>query len=349
MNVMTSLQESLTYRDSGVDIDKGDQVVGLIKHLTQNQRHHSVLGSIGGFGSLFELSKKYKQPVLVSGTDGVGTKLKCAIDLNRHDTVGIDLVAMCVNDIITTGGNPLFFLDYFATGTLCVDTAQKILSGILKGCEIAGIPLVGGETAEMPGMYAKDHYDLAGFCVGVVEKSQIIDGSAVSPGNMLIALPSTGPHSNGFSLIRKILDHKKIKMDQTVGDEILADLLMTPTQIYTEVVQKMLETFPVYAMAHITGGGLPGNLPRVLPKHTRAVINTRSWEWPVIFQWLQDQGRVSTEEMQRTFNLGVGFVMCIDPTCRDEFLNSLKQLGYPGWVLGHIEYHSHSEPTLIMN
>ena len=282
---------SISYRDAGVDIDAGNALVDRIKHVAKRTRRPEVMAGLGGFGALCEIPAGYKQPVLVSGTDGVGTKLKLAMDLNRHDTIGIDLVAMCVNDLIVCGAEPLFFLDYYATGHLNVDVAAKVVEGIGAGCELSGCALVGGETAEMPGMYQGEDYDLAGFCTGVVEKADIIDGSKVQAGDALIGLASSGAHSNGYSLIRKILEVNNLPLeslnDQELDGKSLADLLMEPTRIYVKPMLKLIGTGMVNALSHITGGGLLENIPRVLPEGTRAVIDTNSWEIPPLFRWLQ--------------------------------------------------------------
>ncbi len=307
-------QESLNYKSAGVDIAAGNELVERIKPIAARTRIPGVMAGLGGFGSLFELPlDRYQQPILVSGTDGVGTKLKLAIDLNQHDTVGIDLVAMCVNDIIVQGAEPLFFLDYFATGKLDVDTATAVIAGIGKGCELAGAALVGGETAEMPGMYADGEYDLAGFCVGIVEKSKVLDGSQVKVGDKLIGIASSGPHSNGYSLIRKIVAHSGASLDGAFADTTLGEVLLTPTRIYVKSLLSLLERVPVHALAHITGGGLTENLPRVLMQGIHANIQLSSWEFPPIFKWLQEQGNVSLADMLTTFNCGIGMIVCVAP------------------------------------
>ncbi len=275
---------SLSYKDAGVDIDAGNALVERIKGVSKRTRRPEVLGGLGGFGALCQIPAGYKEPVLVSGTDGVGTKLRLAIDLKKHDTVGIDLVAMCVNDLIVQGAEPLFFLDYYATGKLDVDTAAAVVTGIGAGCEQSGCALVGGETAEMPGMYEGEDYDIAGFCVGVVEKSEIIDGSKVAEGDALIALAASGPHSNGFSLIRKILEVSKADVQQPLGDTTLANALLEPTRIYVKPVLKLIKECEIHALSHITGGGFWENIPRVLPANTQAVIDEQSWQWPAVVQ-----------------------------------------------------------------
>ena len=329
---------ALSYRDAGVDIDAGNRLVDRIKPHAKRTQRPGVLSGLGGFGALFELPlDRYRQPILVSGTDGVGTKLKLALELNRHDTIGIDLVAMCVNDVLVVGAEPLFFLDYYATGKLNVDIAADVIKGIADGCEQAGAALVGGETAEMPGMYQDGDYDLAGFCVGVVEKAKIIDGNRVQPGDALLALASSGPHSNGYSLIRKVLAVSGAKLDQALTDGLtLGDALLAPTQIYVKPVLKLLELLEVKAIAHITGGGLTENLPRVLPMEVKAVIDTQSWRRPAIFQWLQQQGGVSAAEMWRTFNCGVGMIVCVAAEQADQALVLLREAGETAWRVGEI-------------
>ena len=335
---MNKPPSSLSYRDAGVDIDAGNRLVDRIKPHARRTQRPGVLGGLGGFGALFELPlDRYRQPILVSGTDGVGTKLKLALELNRHDTIGIDLVAMCVNDVLVVGAEPLFFLDYYATGKLDVDVAADVIKGIADGCEQAGAALVGGETAEMPGMYQDGDYDLAGFCVGVVEKAKIIDGRRIQPSDALLALASSGPHSNGYSLIRKILAVSGAKLDQSLTAGLtLGEALLAPTQIYVKPVLKLLELLEVKAIAHITGGGLTENLPRVLPMEVKAVIDTQSWRRPAIFQWLQQQGGVSEAEMWRTFNCGVGMIVCVAEDQADQALTLLREAGETAWRVGEI-------------
>ena len=335
---MNKTPSSLSYRDAGVDIDAGNRLVDRIKPHAKRTQRPGVLSGLGGFGALFELPlDRYRQPILVSGTDGVGTKLKLALELNRHDTIGIDLVAMCVNDVLVVGAEPLFFLDYYATGKLNVDIAADVIKGIADGCEQAGAALVGGETAEMPGMYQDGDYDLAGFCVGVVEKAKIIDGRRVQPGDALLALASSGPHSNGYSLIRKILAINHAKLDQPLADgRPLGEALLAPTRIYVKPVLKLLELLEVKAIAHITGGGLTENLPRVLPSGVKAMIDTQSWRRPAIFQWLQQQGGVIETEMWRTFNCGVGMIVCVAAEQADPALNRLREAGETAWRVGEI-------------
>ncbi|WP_444945451.1 phosphoribosylformylglycinamidine cyclo-ligase [Microbulbifer sp. VTAC004] len=332
-----STQSSLSYKDAGVDIDAGNALVERIKHVAKRTSRPEVMGGLGGFGALCELPSGYKEPVLVSGTDGVGTKLRLAMDLGIHDSIGIDLVAMCVNDLVVAGAEPLFFLDYYATGKLNVDIATEVVSGIGKGCELAGCALVGGETAEMPGMYEGDDYDLAGFCTGVVEKSEIIDGSKVKSGDILIALSSSGPHSNGYSLIRKVLEVSSADLEEAVGGETLAKALMAPTRIYVKNLLQLMKSVQVNALSHITGGGLLENLPRVLPEGCLARVDVSSWEMPAVFRWLQGAGNIDPREMYRTFNCGVGMVICVPANQADKALETLKQLGEEAFVVGSIE------------
>ncbi len=336
----------LSYKDAGVDIDAGNALVERIKSVAQRTRRPEVLTGLGGFGALFELPTGYKEPVMVSGTDGVGTKLKLAMDANKHDTIGIDLVAMCVNDLIVGGAEPLFFLDYYATGRLSVDIASQVVTGIGTGCELSGCSLVGGETAEMPGMYEGDDYDLAGFCVGIVEKSKIIDGSKVQVGDTLIALPSSGPHSNGYSLIRKIIDVSKADLSAPLGERSLADTLLEPTRIYVKPLLELFKTVDVHALSHITGGGLTENIPRVLPDDARAVIDGNSWQLPEVFSWLQRAGNVLPEEMIRTFNCGIGMVICVAAEDCQRTLDSLQASGEAPFVIGEIAQHSTDAPRV---
>lgn len=328
---------SLSYKDAGVDIDAGNELVNRIKSVAKRTRRPEVMAGLGGFGALCELPKGYQEPVLVAGTDGVGTKLRLAMQLKQHGTIGIDLVAMCVNDLIVGGAEPLMFLDYYATGKLDVDTAAQVVNGIGTGCELAGCALVGGETAEMPGMYEGEDYDLAGFCVGVVEKSRILDGTKVQAGDTLIALTSSGPHSNGYSLIRKILQVSGADLQQPLGETTLADALMAPTRIYVKPLLKLLNELPVHAMAHITGGGLLENIPRVLPTGSKAVIDCSRWQLPDIFVWLQEQGNVAHEEMYRTFNCGIGMVICVPEASAQQAVDLLNQAGETAFIIGHIE------------
>ncbi|MGB0955964.1 MAG: phosphoribosylformylglycinamidine cyclo-ligase [Panacagrimonas sp.] len=328
-------KKPLTYRDAGVDIDAGDALVSQIGSIVKSTHRPEVMAGVGGFGALVSLPKRYKQPVLVSGTDGVGTKLKMGIALGQLQGLGVDLVAMCVNDVLVSGAEPLFFLDYFATGKLEPDRAAQVIKGIAKGCRQAGCALVGGETAEMPGMYKAGDFDLAGFCVAVAEKKKIIDGSRIRAGDVLIALPSSGPHANGFSLIRKIVGRRSL--DAKLGSRSIADQLMAPTRIYVKPVQKLLDAgVAIRGMSHITGGGLTENLPRCLPPGTSATLNTQSWKLPPIFDWLQQQGAVEDAEMRRVFNCGVGFVMAVPRKSADEAMGLLRRARQGAWVLGEV-------------
>ncbi len=329
-------KSALSYKDAGVNIDAGNALVERIKGVTARTARPEVLGGLGGFGALCEIPEGYKQPVLVSGTDGVGTKLKLAMDIGIHDSIGIDLVAMCVNDLVVAGAEPLFFLDYYATGELNVDTAADVVTGIGRGCELAGCALVGGETAEMPGMYEGDDYDLAGFCVGVVEKSDIIDGGTVQEGDTLLAIASSGPHSNGYSLIRKIIEVSGADLQQPMGESTLGETLLTPTTIYVKALLSLFSQVNVKALSHITGGGLLENLPRVLPDSCNAQIDTASWQWPEVFQWLQSQGNVATHEMYRTFNCGVGMVICVAHEDTAKTMAILQTAGHDTWEIGRI-------------
>ena len=340
----TNQSKSLSYRDAGVNIDAGNEFVEKIKSSVASTNRPGVMGSLGGFGGLFELPEGYQQPVLVSGTDGVGTKLKLAIDLNKHDTIGIDLVAMCVNDILVLGAEPLYFLDYYATGELNTEVAADVVEGIAEGCRQSNAALIGGETAEMPGMYGKGDYDLAGFCVGVVEKQKIIDGSKVKAGDVMIAIASSGPHSNGYSLVRKIIEVSNADInapfgdnDQTGNDQTLGNALLAPTRIYVKAIHQLLETFDIHAMAHITGGGLLENIPRVLPENAQAIVDTASWQLPDVFQWLQDNGNVEINEMYRTFNCGVGMVLIASADDAKNIIAALNQNNETAWQLGVIE------------
>ena len=342
-----SQQPSLSYKDAGVDIEAGDNLVERIKGVARRTTRPEVLGGLGGFGALCEIPAGYRKPVLVSGTDGVGTKLKLALQLRRHEAIGIDLVAMCVNDLVVCGAEPLFFLDYYATGHLSVDTAATVITGIGEGCLQAGCALVGGETAEMPGMYEGEDYDLAGFAVGVVEKDEIIDGSKVKAGDVIIGIASSGVHSNGYSLVRKIIEVRGADLNQAFEGKTLADWVMTPTRIYIKPILSLIKAQPVHAIAHITGGGLPGNLPRVLPEGCDARIDESSWTWPPLFQWLQAQGGVERFEMYRTFNCGVGMVVVTDAASADAVIAHLNAAGEQAWKLGEIVPSTHSEPTVV--
>ena len=332
-------KQSLSYKDAGVDINAGNALVERIKPEVKRTTRAEVIGGLGGFGALCAIPSKYKEPILVSGTDGVGTKLRLAIDLKKHDTIGIDLVAMCVNDLVVQGAEPLFFLDYYATGKLDVDVAADVVKGIADGCVQSGCALVGGETAEMPGMYHEGDYDLAGFCVGVVEKSEIIDGSRVKNGDALIALGSSGPHSNGYSLVRKVIDVAGVNpATELLDNKPLSEHVLAPTKIYVKSVLALIKQADVHAIAHLTGGGFWENIPRVLPKNTKAVIDEKSWEWPSVFNWLQEKGNIDTYEMYRTFNCGVGMVIALPQEQVETALAILKQAGENAWLIGHIEH-----------
>lgn len=344
--------QSLTYRDAGVDIDAGNALVERIKGVAKRTSRPEVMGGLGGFGALCELPSGYRQPVLVTGTDGVGTKLRLAMDLGRHDTIGIDLVAMCVNDLVVAGAEPLQFLDYYATGKLDVDIAADVVTGIGEGCLQAGCALVGGETAEMPGMYEGSDYDLAGFCVGVVEKSEILDGSKVGEGDVLLGLASSGPHSNGYSLIRKILEVGGSKLDETLDGKPLADLLMAPTRIYVKSLLSLIKSsgVDVHALSHITGGGLLENIPRVLPETLAARIDVTRWQRPAVFDWLQQQGNVEDREMYRVLNCGIGMVIAIDADQADQAIAHLEASGERVYRLGEIvARHGDEEAVQLEN
>ena len=332
-------KQSLSYKDAGVDINAGNALVERIKPEVKRTTRAEVIGGLGGFGALCAIPSKYKEPILVSGTDGVGTKLRLAIDLKKHDTIGIDLVAMCVNDLVVQGAEPLFFLDYYATGKLDVDVAADVVKGIADGCVQSGCALVGGETAEMPGMYHEGDYDLAGFCVGVVEKSEIIDGGRVKNGDALIALGSSGPHSNGYSLVRKVIDVAGVNpATELLDNKPLSEHVLAPTKIYVKSVLELIKQADVHAIAHLTGGGFWENIPRVLPKNTKAVIDEKSWKWPSVFNWLQEKGNIDTYEMYRTFNCGVGMVIALPQEQAETALAILKQAGENAWLIGHIEH-----------
>lgn len=334
---MSSGTQSLDYKSAGVDIDAGAALVERIKPWAERTRMPGVLAGLGGFGSLFELPvDRFRQPVLVAGTDGVGTKLKLAVEAGRHDGIGIDLVAMCVNDIVVQGAEPLFFLDYYATGKLDVDVAAEVIRGIARGCEIAGCALVGGETAEMPGMYRDGDYDLAGFAVGIVEKERLLTGRDVQAGDILIGLASSGPHSNGYSLIREILERSGCGMELGLDGRALSDWLLAPTRIYVKSLLQLLAQIRVHAFAHITGGGISENVPRVLPAGVRALIDPDAWCWPPIFRWLQQQGKVEPKEMLRTFNCGVGMIVAVSRADESAALRVLESLGESAFVLGEI-------------
>jgi phosphoribosylformylglycinamidine cyclo-ligase len=327
----------VTYREAGVDIDAGEELVERIKPHVKRSMRREVLGGIGGFGALVEVPlDRYRKPVLVSGTDGVGTKLRLAIDTHRHDTVGIDLVAMCVNDVVVQGAEPLFFLDYFATGKLDVGVGERLIAGIVDGCVQAGCALVGGETAEMPGMYHGEDYDLAGFCVGIVEKDAIIDGSGTRAGDVVLGLPSSGPHSNGFSLIRKILQVTGADLEAPLDGVNLVDRLMAPTRIYVKPLLRLIAELPVHGLSHITGGGLVENIPRVLPDGLEVVLERKTWRREAVFDWLQRQGQVADAEMYRVFNCGIGMTVHLAAADADRAIGILRELGQEALVIGEI-------------
>ncbi len=338
----------LSYRDAGVDIDAGDRLVENIKPYAKRTMRAEVLAGIGGFGALFEISKKYRNPVLVSGTDGVGTKLKLAFQLGKHDSVGIDLVAMSVNDILVQGAEPLFFLDYFACGRLDVDTATRVVKGIAAGCEQAGCALIGGETAEMPGMYPEGEYDLAGFAVGVVEKDHIITGLTIREGDAVLGLASSGAHSNGYSLIRKIIEKNHTDLSADFNGTALSDVIMAPTRIYVKPLLELMRQLPVKGMAHITGGGLVENIPRVLPEGFTAVLQKSAWEMPPLFHWLQQQGNVAESEMHRVFNCGIGMALVIAPEHADAAMRMLQSAGETVWRIGAIRQRAADEAQTIV-
>ncbi|MEW8507613.1 MAG: phosphoribosylformylglycinamidine cyclo-ligase [Candidatus Thiodiazotropha sp.] len=336
---------SLSYRDAGVDIDAGNALVERIKPIVKQTFRSGVLAGLGGFGALFELPlDRYREPVLVSGTDGVGTKLKLALELKQHDSIGIDLVAMCVNDIVVAGAEPLFFLDYYATGRLDVDIATDVVRGIAAGCEQAGAALTGGETAEMPGMYAEGEYDLAGFCVGIAEKSKLILPERVREGDALIGMASSGPHSNGYSLVRKIIQVGAADLHQPFQETTLGEALLAPTRIYVKPILALMEAVEIHALAHITGGGLPENLPRVLPQGCKAIVDSDSWRLPPLFSWLQTQGNLANSEMLRTFNSGVGMVACVAKKDAVRTIKLLNESGETAWLLGEIASSNGAEP-----
>ncbi|WP_313704990.1 phosphoribosylformylglycinamidine cyclo-ligase [Massilia sp.] len=339
---------SLSYRDAGVDIDAGDALVEAIKPFAKRTMREGVLGGIGGFGGLFEISKKYKEPVLVSGTDGVGTKLKLAFELNRHDTVGIDLVAMSVNDILVQGAEPLFFLDYFACGKLDVPTATAVVKGIAQGCEQSGCALLGGETAEMPGMYPDGEYDLAGFAVGAVEKSQLIDGSKIAPGDVVLGLASSGIHSNGYSLVRKIISVAKPDLEADFHGRKLSDVLMAPTRIYVKPLLALMQAMEVKGMVHITGGGLVENIPRVLADNLTAVLDGKSWTMPPLFQWLQQHGGVADAEMHRVFNCGIGMTVIVAKENADAAMAQLQAAGETVYRIGEIRTREEGQAQTVV-
>ena len=345
---MSEQKQSLSYKDAGVDIDAGNALVENIKGAVKRTTRPEVMGGLGGFGSVCQLPTGYKEPVLVAGTDGVGTKLRLAIDLAKHDTVGIDLVAMCVNDLIVQGAEPLFFLDYYATDKLDVAVASDVVSGIADGCVLSGCALVGGETAEMPGMYHAGDYDIAGFCVGVAEKSRLLDGSAVTAGDQLIALGSSGPHSNGYSLIRKVLEVNNTDTQELLDGKPLGEHLLEPTKIYVKSVLALLKEVDVHALSHITGGGFWENIPRVLPQDALAVIKEDSWQWPEIFNWLQEKGNITTHEMYRTFNCGVGMVIAVPAQALEQSLEILTAHGENAWHIGEVASKQDEQEQVVI-
>ncbi len=346
-----SSRESLSYKDAGVDIDAGNALVERIKHVAKSTTRPEVMGGLGGFGALCQLPSGYQEPVLVSGTDGVGTKLRLAMDLGRHDTIGIDLVAMCVNDLVVAGAEPLFFLDYYATGKLNVEMAADVVTGIGEGCRQAGCALVGGETAEMPGMYEGSDYDLAGFCVGIVEKSKILDGSRVGEGDVVLGLASSGPHSNGYSLIRRVLERSGAAPDTQLDDgQTLSNALMAPTRIYVKSLLAMLHDsdIAVHALSHITGGGLLENIPRVLPEHTSVHIDAQAWPRPAIFDWLQREGNIDETEMHRVLNCGIGMVVVVPVNQAEQAETFLESMGETVYRLGHVSRSDEPQPSVVL-
>ena len=337
MNNKTENPGGLSYLDAGVDIDAGNELVERIKPAVKSTHRDGVVSGLGGFGGLFQLdTTRYKEPLLVSGTDGVGTKLLLARQLDRHDTIGIDLVAMCVNDILTCGAEPLFFLDYYATGKLKIDNAQAVIEGIAEGCRQAGCALIGGETAEMPGMYGQDEYDLAGFAVGVVDRGQLINGNRIKSGHIVLGLESSGPHSNGYSLIRKVLEKSGDSPSMPMGQSTLGEALLAPTRIYVKTLLSLLERYPLDGLAHITGGGISENIIRVIPAGLGLELNLSAWTLPAIFQWLQTRGGIEEKEMLRTFNCGIGMVLLVEEASADGICAALTQAGEPVYRLGRV-------------
>lgn len=331
------MSDSITYKDAGVDIEAGDELVERIKPAVKRSMRPEVLAGLGGFGALFEIPvDRYRRPVLVSGTDGVGTKLRLAIETGRHDTIGIDLVAMCANDVVVQGAEPLFFLDYYATGKLSIDVAESVIKGIVEGCVQAGAALIGGETAEMPGMYAEGDYDLAGFCVGIVEKDAIIDGSHTRPGDVLIGLPSSGPHSNGYSLIRKLIKVGKASATTKLGSGLLYDALLAPTRIYVKPLLALAKAVPIHGIAHITGGGITENIPRVVPAGLEVQLSAKTWQRAEVFDWLQKTGNIAAQEMYRTFNCGIGMTVTVAAEHADKAVKLLRDQGEQPTVIGEI-------------
>lgn len=349
MSANNSDKTSISYRDAGVDIEAGDALVEQIKPFAKRTMRPEVLGGIGGFGSLFAVPQKFKEPILVSGTDGVGTKLKLAFELNKHDTVGIDLVAMSVNDILVQGAEPLFFLDYFACGKLEVGVAAQVIKGIAQGCEQSGCALVGGETAEMPGMYPAGEYDLAGFAVGCADKSKLIDGTTIAAGDVVLGLASSGAHSNGYSLIRKLIEKSGIDFESDFHGRKFKDVVMEPTRIYVKSLLKLIEALPVKGMAHITGGGITENIPRVLPAGLTAEIRADGWQLPPLFQWLQAQGNIVPAELYKTFNCGIGMAVVVAKEHVAQARQLLEASGETVFEIGHIRVQNAGEaPTIVV-
>lgn len=347
MNIKTEKPSGLSYLDAGVDIDAGNELVERIKPAVKSTSRSGVLTGLGGFGGLFQLDTgRYREPVLVSGTDGVGTKLLLARQLQRHDTIGIDLVAMCVNDILTCGAEPLFFLDYYATGKLKIDNAQAVIEGIAEGCRQAGCALIGGETAEMPGMYGQDEYDLAGFTVGVVDRPQLIDGNRIKAGHIVLGLESSGPHSNGYSLIRKVLEQSGDEPSMPMAEGTLGEALLAPTRIYVKALLPLMEQYPIDGLAHITGGGISENIVRVIPDHLGLEIDLSAWEFPEVFNWLQTRGNIEEQEMLRTFNCGIGMVILVAAEPANEIIQALAAAGETVCHLGKVTEHADSEPRV---
>ena len=343
MNIKTKNSAGLSYLDAGVDIDAGNELVERIKPAVKSTHRSGVVSGLGGFGGLFQLDTgRYKEPLLVSGTDGVGTKLLLANQLNRHDTIGIDLVAMCVNDILTCGAEPLFFLDYYATGKLKIDNAQAVIEGIAEGCRQAGCALIGGETAEMPGLYGQDEYDLAGFTVGVVDRPKLINGSQIKAGHVVLGLESSGPHSNGYSLIRKVLEHSGDNPSMPMGESTLGEALLAPTRIYVKSLLDLIGRHPIDGLAHITGGGISENIVRVIPDDLALEINLSAWQLPDVFQWLQSRGGISEKEMLRTFNCGIGMVLLVAEDSVDTICTALIEANEPVCRLGRVVKSSNS-------
>ncbi len=344
---MNQTKKTLSYSNAGVDIDRGDALVKAIKPLARSTHREGCLSDLGGFGALFEVPKRFADPILVSGTDGVGTKLKLAFERNRHDTVGIDLVAMCANDILVHGAEPLFFLDYLATGKLDSDQAVSVIQGIAEGCRQAGAALIGGETAEMPGMYSSGEYDLAGFCVGVVERDGLLDGSKIEIGDAVVGLSSSGPHANGYSLIRHVLDTYSIDGNVEIEGQQLLDILLTPTRIYVRPVLSLLPEIPVHGIAHITGGGIPGNVARILSADKTARLGSTAWAWPGVFTWLQQKGNIETDEMYRTFNCGIGLVIVLPHKYADSAIQHMRLAGQQALIIGEIVPREEGPQVLI--